>query len=217
MILLEAIPVAAENSAAGISLLDLLSKGGVIMIPILSLSLISVYLFVDKYISIYKASKVERDFAYRIATEVKQNRIVEAKRICKHNNAMGVIFENGIVMHGKPLSEMEAMMESTANVEIQKMERNVAYLGIIAGIAPILGFIGTITGVIAIFYNISMSDNVSIGIIADGLYQKMISSGTGLFVGIVAYTFYHVLEMRIDKFLQKVQEEELTYIKMMQE
>ena len=217
MILLQALPAVAQNNATGISLLDLLSKGGTIMIPILILSLISIYIFVDKYISIYKASKVERDFAHRISLELKQNRTSEANRICRNNNAMGVIFENGIMMYGKPIRDVEAMMETTANVEIAKMERNVSYLGIIASVAPILGFIGTISGVIAIFYNISLTDNVSIGGIADGLYQKMISSGTGLFVGVIAYSCYHVLQMRIDKFTQRLQEEELIFIKSMQE
>jgi biopolymer transport protein ExbB len=217
MTLLEALPVVAQSNVSGISLLDLLSKGGIIIIPILLLSLISVYIFVDKYISIYKSSKVEKGFAHRIALELKQNRTAEATRICRNNNAMGAIFENGILMHNKSISEMEAMMETTANVEIAKMERNVAYLGIIASVAPILGFIGTISGVIAIFYNISLTDNVSIGGIADGLYQKMISSGTGLFVGVIAYSCYHVLQMRIDKFSQKLQEEELSLLKSLQE
>lgn len=217
MILLQAAPVVAQNSATGISLLDLLSKGGIIMIPILLLSLISIYLFVDKYITIYKGSKADRDFAHRISTEMKRGHKEEAIRICKNNNALGKIFENGILMYGKPVRDIEAMMETTANVEIAKMERNVSYLGIIASVAPILGFIGTISGVIAIFYNISLTDNVSIGGIADGLYQKMISSGTGLFVGVIAYSCYHVLQMRIDKFTQRLQEDELTFIKSMQE
>lgn len=217
MILLQAAPAVAQNNAAGISLLELLGKGGVIIIPILLLSLISIYIFVDKYISIYKASKAEKDFGHRISLEMKRGHREEAQRICKNNNAMGAIFENGILMYGKPVHEVEAMMETTANVELAKMERNVSYLGIIASVAPILGFIGTITGVIAIFYNISLTDNVSIGGIADGLYQKMISSGTGLFVGVVAYSCYHVLQMRIDKFTQRLQEEELIFIKSMQE
>ena len=91
-------------------------------------------------------------------------------------------------------------MESAANIEISVMEKNTGYLGIIAGIAPMLGFIGTISGVIKIFYNISLADNISIGIIAGGLYQKMICSGTGLIVGVIAYSCYHYLQMMIDSF-----------------
>ena len=91
-------------------------------------------------------------------------------------------------------------MEATANLEISVMEKDTGYLGIIAGIAPMLGFIGTISGVIKIFYNISLADNISIGIIAGGLYQKMICSGTGLIVGVIAYAAYHYLQMMIDRF-----------------
>jgi biopolymer transport protein ExbB len=91
-------------------------------------------------------------------------------------------------------------MEATANLEISVMEKDTGYLGIIAGIAPMLGFIGTISGVIKIFYNISLADNISIGIIAGGLYQKMICSGAGLIVGVIAYSAYHYLQMMIDRF-----------------
>jgi biopolymer transport protein ExbB len=96
-------------------------------------------------------------------------------------------------------------MESATNLEIGMMERDTGYLGIIAGVAPMLGFIGTISGVIKIFYNISLADNISIGIIAGGLYQKMICSGTGLIVGVIAYCGYHYLQMMIDRFTINLQ------------
>ena len=98
-------------------------------------------------------------------------------------------------------------MEAAANLEISMMEKDTGYLGIIAGIAPMLGFIGTIAGVIKIFYNISLADNISIGIIAGGLYQKMICSGTGLIVGVIAYACYHYLQMMIDRFSINMQRE----------
>jgi biopolymer transport protein ExbB len=107
-------------------------------------------------------------------------------------------------------------MESSANIEISRMEKNIGYLGVIAGIAPMLGFIGTIAGVIHIFYNISMTDNISIGIIAGGLYQKMVSSGTGLIVGVISYCFYHYLHIQIDKFSARLQSENLDFLKSLQ-
>jgi biopolymer transport protein ExbB len=152
---------------------------------------------------------------HKLLLELRQKRTEEALALCRRNNAMGVVFENGIEMMGKPVRDIESILEASANVEVTKMEKNIAYLGIIAGIAPILGFIGTISGVISIFYNISITDNVSIGIIADGLYQKMISSGTGLLVGIIAYSCYHILQMRIDRFTRRLQEAELSFIKML--
>jgi len=116
------------------------------------------------------------------------------------NTSLGRILESGLNQSGKTPKDIENYMEATANIEISEMEKNTGYLGIIAGIAPMLGFIGTIAGVIKIFYNISLADNISIGIIAGGLYQKMICSGTGLIVGVIAYSCYHYLQMMIDRY-----------------
>jgi biopolymer transport protein ExbB len=106
-------------------------------------------------------------------------------------------------------------MESTTNFEISLMEKDTGYLGIIAGVAPMLGFIGTISGVIKIFYNISLADNISIGIIAGGLYQKMICSGTGLIVGVIAYTAYHFLQMMIDRYTINLQKQVMGVLKVL--
>ena len=100
-------------------------------------------------------------------------------------------------------------------IEIGEMEKHLGHLGLIAGIAPTLGFIGTISGVIKIFYNISLSDNISIGIIAGGLYEKMISSGSGLVVGILAFTAYHLLNGIIDNYALGIQKLNLDFIKLM--
>lgn len=198
------------------SIFDLVMKGGVVMIPILLLSLITIYIFGEKVYYVFKASKFEKGFAKSIATEMGKSNIEGALNICKRNNAMGRIFADGLSFHGKPLKEIESIMESSANVEITRMEKNIGYLGVIAGIAPMLGFIGTIAGVIHIFYNISMTDNISIGIIAGGLYQKMVSSGSGLIVGVISYSCYHYLHMQIDKFSAKLQEENLVFLKSLQ-
>jgi len=103
-------------------------------------------------------------------------------------------------------------MESVGGLETDKLERNLSILGLTAGIAPMLGFIGTISGIIKIFYNISVSDNISIGIIAGGLYEKMITSGAGLIVGVIAYTAYHLLNARIDRFSHKMQNTAIEFV-----
>jgi biopolymer transport protein ExbB len=216
MLLVADLPVVSQASGPYISLLELLTKGGIIMIPIFLLSLITVFVFTDKLLYITKNAKTQKGFSYRLIDEISKGRVEEAAYICRANNSMGRIFENGVSMIGKPLKEVEAIMESSANVEIAQMERHTGYLGIIAGIAPMLGFVGTIAGVIKIFYNISLSDNISIGIIADGLYQKMICSGTGLIVGVIAYVCYHYIQMMIDRFTQRLSEEELLFIKSLQ-
>lgn len=195
------------------SLFDLLMKGGVVMIPILILSLITIYIFSEKLYFIMKRSKYQKDFTKRIVGELANNNVNGAVTVCNQNGSIGKIFRDGIDFIDKPLKEVESVMESSANVEISVMERNIGYLGVIAAIAPMLGFVGTIAGVIHIFYNIAMTDNISIGIIAGGLYQKMVASGTGLIVGIIAYSCYHYLHIMIDKFSARLQEENLVFIK----
>jgi len=204
--------VTNPNPAEYMSVLELMTKGGIVMIPILLFSMISVYVFIDKLIYVIKNAKTENSFSQRFLKELSDGRKDQALLMCRHNNSTGRVFENPLLKMGKPVQEIEDVMESSANIEISKMERHTGYLGIIAGIAPMLGFIGTISGVIKIFYNISLSDNISIGLIADGLYQKMICSATGLIVGVVAYIFYHYLQMRIDNYSTKLQENVLVFI-----
>jgi biopolymer transport protein ExbB len=180
---------------------ELLMKGGFIMIPILLLSIFSIYLFIERFLYIRKTTIVDRAFVLNIIDDLRDKRSEEAMvRSRNIDTSLGRILESGLSQGGKTPKEIENYMEATANLEISEMEKNTGYLGIIAGIAPMLGFIGTIAGVIKIFYNISLADNISIGIIAGGLYQKMICSGTGLIVGVIAYSCYHYLQMMIDRY-----------------
>jgi biopolymer transport protein ExbB len=180
---------------------ELLFKGGFIMIPILLLSIFSIYIFIERFIYIRKTTVVDQDLVFNIIGEIKNKKQQEALLQSQNSNtSLGRILESGLNQKGKTPEELENYMEATANLEISEMEKNTGYLGIIAGIAPMLGFIGTIAGVIKIFYNISLADNISIGIIAGGLYQKMICSGTGLIVGVIAYSCYHYLQMMIDRY-----------------
>jgi biopolymer transport protein ExbB len=196
------------------TVLDLLMKGGIIMIPIILLSLISVYIFIERYVYIKRLSFIDKGLVPSILNELrdgkKDNAVVRARN---DQAAVGRILESGLDKFGKPTSEVERNLETTINLEITKMENYTGYLGIIAGIAPMLGFIGTISGVIKIFYNISLADNISIGIIAGGLYQKMICSGAGLIVGVLAYAAYHYLQMKIDRYTIRLQESLVQFLK----
>lgn len=195
-----------ENTQEGLSLLDLIIKGGVIMIPIGILSLISIYVIVERYVFIKKAFKQESNFLANIKDHLAKGDIKAAKAYCQRlNNPISRITEKGLNRIGKPIKEIESAMESMAGIENSKLEKNLGFLGLTAGIAPMLGFIGTISGIIKIFYNISVSDNISIGLIAGGLYEKMITSGSGLIVGLIAYAGYHWLNSLIDKFNNKVE------------
>jgi biopolymer transport protein ExbB len=195
---------------------ELLMKGGFIMIPIILLSIISVYLFIERYIYIRKNSAIDVNLINNVIDEIRNKKPEEALNQTKYNNtSLGKILESGLSLADKSPKDKENFMEATANLEISTMEKNTGYLGIIAGIAPMLGFIGTISGVIKIFYNISLADNISIGIIAGGLYQKMICSGTGLIVGVIAYSCYHYLQMMIDRFSINMQRQVNEVIKVM--
>jgi biopolymer transport protein ExbB len=183
------------------NLAELLMKGGFIMIPILLLSVLSVYFFLERFFFIRKRSVIDEKLVRNIIGEIRNKRPAEALIHTKYNDtSLGRILESGLGQANKSSGDIEKYMEGTANLEISVMEKNTGYLGIIAGIAPMLGFIGTISGVIKIFYNISLADNISIGIIAGGLYQKMICSSTGLIVGVIGYSCYDYLQMMIDNF-----------------
>jgi biopolymer transport protein ExbB len=185
---------------------ELLMKGGYIMIPIILLSIFSIYLFIERFIYIRRSSVIDETMVTNVITGIRNKNNEEALNHTRYSNSsLGRILESGLNNPEKTSKEAESYMEATANIEISVMEKDTGYLGIIAGIAPMLGFIGTISGVIKIFYNISLADNISIGIIAGGLYQKMICSGTGLIVGVIAYSAYHYLQMMIDSFSIEMQ------------
>lgn len=197
-----------ETVTRHISFFDLLIKGGVILVPIGILSLIAIYLIAEKYYVIHMGTRVRRGVSYEFKKHLRTGDTEMAKSLLKkETGAYSTIFLHGLDHLDYPVKEMESEMENVSNIEVNKLTKNLNYLGIIAGIAPMLGFIGTISGIIKIFYNISITDNISIGVISGGLYEKMISSGSGLIVGVIAYAGYHVLNMKLDRFISFVEAE----------
>jgi biopolymer transport protein ExbB len=197
-----------------LSVFELMMKGGYVMIPIVLLSIAAFYILIERYLYIRAATKGRRDLIVQIKKFLQSGDIKAAKLYAdQESSAMGRILLSGLDHVGKPVKEIETMVESATNIEIAEMEKNTEYLGIIAGIAPMLGFIGTISGIIRIFYNISLSDNISIGIIAGGLYEKMITSGSGLIVGVIAYTAYHFLQQKINRFTLRVQKDVFEFVR----
>jgi biopolymer transport protein ExbB len=204
----------ASTAEQSISVADLVMKGGAIMIPIFLLWIIATYLIIERFLYLKAAAATKGDFIKTISKLLRDSDIKGANLMAdKEESAIGKIIGTGISYIGKPVKDIESMMESVANVEIGEMEKNTNYLGVIAGIAPMLGFIGTIWGIIQIFYQISLSDNISIGIIASGLYVKMVTSGAGLIVGVYAYTGYHLIQQRIQHFTLKAQRDSLEFIR----
>jgi biopolymer transport protein ExbB len=201
-----------------ISYLDFLLKGGIMIIPIIILLFFCVFVIVERYLSIKKATKQDVNLVSDIKLQLTTGKIENAVQLCnRQNTASGTILRSGIAIIGRPISEIESIMDRTANVEIAKMEKGLGHLGLISGIAPILGFIGTISGVIKIFHTISNTGNLNIQTISGGLYEKMISSGAGLVVGVVAYSAYHLFNMMIDAYALKVQQQTLDIINIIQE
>ena len=205
---------AVSSTEEAMTVLDLLMKGGIIMIPIVLLSLVSFYIFIERLAYINRTTAITKDLVPAITGELKNGNPNNALMHARNNQAaLGRILESGIEKVGKPMDEVKRNIETATNLEITRMEKNTGYLGIIASVAPMLGFIGTISGVIKIFYNISLADNISIGLIAGGLYQKMICSGAGLIVGVLAYAGYHYLQIKIDKYLIRLQESLIQFLK----
>lgn len=200
-----------------ISVLEFILKGGFFLIPIAFLLFYTFYLIIERYLYIHKASKIDALLMRDVRENLHSGKLDMARAIAERSNtASGNIIKEGILVIGRPIIEIESNMDRAADIEIGEMEKHLGQLGLIAGIAPTLGFIGTISGVIKIFYSISVTENISIGNISGGLYEKMISSGAGLLVGIIAYSGYHLLNGKVDNFALKIQKQILEFVNIIQ-
>jgi biopolymer transport protein ExbB len=200
-----------------ISVLGFILKGGFFLIPIAILLFYTFYVIIERYSYIHRVSKVDPLLMRDVRDHLTAGNFDLARSITERTNtASGNVIKEGILLIGRPIAEIESNMDRAADIEIAEMEQHLGQLGLIAGIAPTLGFIGTISGVIKIFYSISVTENISIGNISGGLYEKMISSGSGLIVGIVAYSAYHLLNGKIDNYALKVQKQILEFVNIIQ-
>lgn len=200
-----------------ISVLGFILKGGVFLIPIAILLFYTIYVIIERYLYITRASKIDNRLMQDVGDKLHSGNIEMARSIVERSNtSAGNVLKEGVLVIGRPIAEIESNMDRAADIEIGEMESRLGHLGLIAGIAPTLGFVGTISGVIKIFYSISVTENISIGNISGGLYEKMISSGAGLIVGIIAYSAYHILNGKIDDFALKIQKQILEFVNIIQ-
>jgi biopolymer transport protein ExbB len=200
-----------------VSVLEFLFKGGLFLIPIAILLFYTLYLIFERYMYIQKAAKIDKHLMADIRNHLNNANIELAVNAAERSgNGQGNVIKEGVLTIGRHINEIESNMERAANIEIGYMEKRLGQLGLIAGIAPTLGFIGTISGVIKIFYSISVTEDISIGNISGGLYEKMISSGAGLIVGIIAYAAYHLFNGRIDSFALSIQKQVLEFVNIIQ-
>lgn len=218
--LAQALPVVDKANAAltnEVSVLEFIFKGGLFLIPIAILLFYTLYLIFERYLYIHKAAKIDNHLMNDVRNHLNAANIEQALNAAERSgNSQGVIIKEGVLTIGRHIGEIESNMERATNIEIGYMEKKMGQLGLIAGIAPTLGFIGTISGVIKIFYSISVTEDISIGNISGGLYEKMISSGAGLIVGIIAYSAYHLFNGKIDAFSLSIQKQILEFVNIIQ-
>ena len=203
---------------ATLSLLELIMKGGLIMVPMGVLSIITIYYFFERFITLRKASKLDGDFMNNIKDFIQNENIDAAAAFCKNvDNPTAKVIEKGVSRIGKPMKEIETSMENAGKLQLNVLEKNLSVLSLIGRIAPILGFVGTIAGVIKIFYDISLTDNISIGVISTGLYQKMITSASGLVIGLAAFIGYYILNVMLDKIIHDMESSSVEFMDVREE
>lgn len=205
------------TTAEKISLLDLLQKGGWIMYPLYILLFIALFFFFERLIAIRKAAKIDDSFMNIIRDNIVSGNIAAARSLAKNTqNPVARMIDKGIQRIGKPIESIERSMENVGKLEMYKMERNLSILSLIAGIAPMFGFLGTIVGMIQLFYNINNS-GFELNTIAGGIYVKMITSGSGLIVGLIAYVAHNVLSSQIEKTAFKMEQASTEFLDVLQE
>jgi len=197
---------------------DLIIKGGWVMVPIGILAVLGLVIFFERYFTIRKASKNESNLMIQVRSSIHTGNLESAIAICRNSNTpLGRMLQKGLLRIGRPIKDIEGAIENVGKLEVAKLEKNIGILGIVAGIAPMFGFLGTIIGVIKIFFDISKTDNFSIGVISGGLYVKMITSAAGLTVGIVAYVGYHILNMMVERLILNLETDAIEFIDMLEE
>lgn len=221
-ILIQATNVAITSPEAEeirLSLWELAKEGGWIMVILAIFSIIAVYIFSERFITINKASKRDDNFMNLIRNFMIEGKLDEAKDLCKQTDTpISRMIEKGISRIGKPLNDIQTAIENVGNLEVSKLEKGVALIGMISGAAPMLGFLGTVTGMIRAFYDMSMAgNNIDIELLSAGIYEAMVTTVGGLFVGILAYIFYNIIVAKIDKVVNLLESKSIEFMDVLNE
>ena len=210
---IQTVETSPQITETKISLITMIAKGGPIMYPLALLLLISIYILVERLLVIGKANKTNKELLQSIKEMINTGNLSNAISMCKNiNTPESTMLEQGISRIGQPITEIRTAMDKSGANEIAKLEKNLNVLNIIGRIAPMFGFIGTIIGVITIFYDISLAKTVEIEVISKGLYQKMVTSAGGLVVGVIAFVCYHWLNSRIDKLANRMEDTQIKFL-----
>jgi biopolymer transport protein ExbB len=205
-------------AAEKISMWNLLQKGGWIMYPLYALLVAAIFVFVERLMAIRRASRIEPNFMNMIRDNIMSGNVQAARNLAKNtNNPVARMIDKGIQRIGKPLDAIEKSMENVGKLEMYSMERNLNILSLIAGIAPMFGFLGTIVGMVQLFYGIASTGEYTLNTIAGGIYTKMITSATGLIIGLIAYVGHNFLSTQIDKTANKMEAASSEFIDILQE
>jgi biopolymer transport protein ExbB len=206
------------ESSEKLSFFDLITMGGWIMIPLGAMLLIAVFIFAERYIAIKKASKIDENFMNIIRDHIVTGNITAARSFAKNtNNPVARIIDKGIQRIGKPIDSIQKSMDNVGQLEMYGLERNMNVLSVISKAAPIFGFIGTLVGLMQVLSNIHHANEVAIGSVAQGIYTKLITSISGLLIGLLAFLGHSYLNAQIDKTANKMEAAGTDFLDVLQE
>ena len=202
-----------------LSLWDLAVKGGWLMIPLVLLWVIGLYIFFERYLSIRKASRVDGNFMNRIRELVIDDKLDAARELCQNTDIpVARMVGKGIDRIGRPIADLNTAIENVGNLELAKLERGLPMLATISGGAPMIGFLGTVVGMIQAFYDMSMAgNNLDIALLSNGIYTAMVTTVAGLIVGIMAYFGYNFLVARVDRVVFQLEASSLEFVDLLNE
>ena len=182
-------------------------RGGWVMIPILFLSVVAIYIFVERYFAIKKAQNIDMNFMNRIRDYIMDGKIEAAKTLCRATqNPVAMMIEKGISRIGRPLNDVTAAIENVGRLEVYKLEKGLPTLATVAGGAPMIGFLGTVIGMVQSFMQMSKAgNNIDVSKLSDGIYTALITTVAGLIVGIIAYFAYNFLVTKVEKVVNNLE------------
>lgn len=208
-----------ESTEEKISVLEIAMKGGLFLIPIVALLAIAIYLVIERYLTITKAGKVDAAFMQNIKDYVVSGNIAAARDLCQRTNTPTArMIDKGIARIGKPLKNIEVSIENVGKLEVFKLEKGLATLATVSGAAPMIGFLGTVTGMIRAFFEMANAGkNIEVDVLAGGIYEALITTAAGLIVGIIAFIGYNVLVSMVDKVVNRMEATSIEFIDLLQE
>lgn len=206
------------NGDGSLNMIELLQLGGLLMIPLVLLFVIAVFVFIERFLVISKANKLDPNFMFIIRDHITTGNISAARAISKNTwTPVARIIDKGIQRIGKPIDSIEKSMESVGKLELYNLEKHLSILALIAGIAPMFGFLGTIVGMFQLFYSLASTGEFTIQSMANGIYTKVISSAVGLIIGLIAYIMHSFLVTQVDKVANRMEVSSTDFLDILQE